>query len=345
MKKPFFSIVIPTYNRPLDLKMAISSVLRQDFRDSEIVVSDNSQNTKSEKICQKLQDKRIKYFRNKTNIGFYKNLYVAIKRASGNYIFILGDDDLILKVQTLSNVYKLISKYHYGYIRLKYVYYKNFNYIFSHFNTNRTERDEIKKNQPNADVYQFIYDAVFQFISGNIFKNMGVIIPELASGEKKPLIEESQINFLYAACKNYGGYVDKNNVILAKWSTVIGGTYFFDVIDNRIFLEKSWDLIFPNLTKSEQQRLIIKQTNDMVWFLPSLKYYTNNTNVIRHIKRTFELNRNLIYNPKYYISAFVALTMPRFVWDILRKVFQSKKRIPTFEFQKELNDLEKYINQ
>ena len=50
MKKPFFSITIPTFNKPDYLQSAIGSVLLQDFNDFEIVVSDNSSDNKSEKI-------------------------------------------------------------------------------------------------------------------------------------------------------------------------------------------------------------------------------------------------------------------------------------------------------
>lgn len=344
MKKPFFSIVIPTYNRPGYLKMAIKSVLRQNFNDFEIVVNDNSQNLLSRQVSNSFKDKRICYFKNKANLGYFRNLYQVIKKASGKYVFILGDDDLILKKKTLFNIHKLIEKYNYGYIRLKYVYYKNFNYLFSHFNADNKKNRTIEKDQSNVDVYQFIYDAVFQFISGNVFKNVDISIPELATGYKKVSMEDFYIKFLFEACKSDGGCIDDEDIILAKWSTTIGGTYAFDVIDNRIFLEKSWDLFFPNLSEKEKQRWIIKQTNDLVFFLPSLKYYTSSINVIRHMKRTFELNKNLIYNPKYYFSAFMALIIPRFMWDILRNMFQSKKRISIARWKDELDDLKKFVN-
>lgn len=341
MKIPFFSIVIPTYNRPNDLKMAINSVLRQDFKDYEIIINDNSENLQSKKVYLNFKDKRIIYFKNKTNIGYARNLYQAIKKASGKYIFILGDDDLILKVNSLNNIHQLITKYHYGYIRLKYVYYKNFDFLFSHFNAEGEKRQIIKKNQPNIDVYQFIYDAVFQFISGNVFRNVDISIPELAAGNKKISMEEFYIKFLFIACRNDGGYIDNVDIILAKWSTFIDGTHFFYVAGNRMFLEKSWDLIFPDLTEKEKQKWIINQTNNLVLFLPSLKYYTSSDNVIKHIKRTFELNKSLIYNPKYYFSAFIALIMPRFIWKILRTMFQNKKRVLITDWKNELGDLKK----
>ena len=44
---PFFSIVIPTKNRPVFLRESIQSILYQDFDDYEIIVSDNFNETET----------------------------------------------------------------------------------------------------------------------------------------------------------------------------------------------------------------------------------------------------------------------------------------------------------
>ncbi|MCK5288664.1 MAG: glycosyltransferase family 2 protein, partial [Candidatus Omnitrophica bacterium] len=41
MKKPFFSIIIPTYNRAKFLKIAINSILNQTFHNYEIIIIDD----------------------------------------------------------------------------------------------------------------------------------------------------------------------------------------------------------------------------------------------------------------------------------------------------------------
>ena len=40
--KPFFSILVPSYNRPFELKRCVDSVLRSSFNNFEIIVSDDN---------------------------------------------------------------------------------------------------------------------------------------------------------------------------------------------------------------------------------------------------------------------------------------------------------------
>ena len=55
MAKPFFSIVIPTKNRPELLRDAIRSVLLQNFDDYELIVSDNFNDERTKKLLMNLR--------------------------------------------------------------------------------------------------------------------------------------------------------------------------------------------------------------------------------------------------------------------------------------------------
>jgi glycosyltransferase involved in cell wall biosynthesis len=70
---PFFSVVIPTYNRANLLKYGIQTVLEQKFGDFEIVVSDNCSSDNTEEIVKNLNDPRIKYFKTEKNIPMLEN--------------------------------------------------------------------------------------------------------------------------------------------------------------------------------------------------------------------------------------------------------------------------------
>ncbi len=56
--RPLFSIVIPTRDRPNLLKDAIQSALEQEFDDYEIIVSDNSTNSETQKLVSEFESKK-----------------------------------------------------------------------------------------------------------------------------------------------------------------------------------------------------------------------------------------------------------------------------------------------
>lgn len=71
---PKISVTIPTYNRKKMLKRAIDSVLAQDYKNIEVIVSDNASTDGTDTLMQEYaNDSRIIYIRNSENIGPVKN--------------------------------------------------------------------------------------------------------------------------------------------------------------------------------------------------------------------------------------------------------------------------------
>lgn len=98
--KPIVSILITTFNRKKLLKRSLNSVLKQTFKNFEVIVIDDhsSDGTKSfmEEFLKK--DKRIKYIYNKTNMASKKGdrsiFQKFVKKLSqGTYFVWLCDDD------------------------------------------------------------------------------------------------------------------------------------------------------------------------------------------------------------------------------------------------------------
>jgi len=58
---PFFSIIIPTYNRSEKLKNTITSVLNQTFEDFELLIMDDGSTDDTEDIVNSFNDSRIIY--------------------------------------------------------------------------------------------------------------------------------------------------------------------------------------------------------------------------------------------------------------------------------------------
>lgn len=59
--KPFFSIIIPTYNRADLIGKTLASVLNQTFTDFEIIVVDDGSTDTTKLVVDSFKDKRLKY--------------------------------------------------------------------------------------------------------------------------------------------------------------------------------------------------------------------------------------------------------------------------------------------
>jgi len=88
------SVIIPTYNRPEYLKLAIASAVKQTYRNIEIIVSDNCSTENTQAIVESFQDSRIRFWRQPTNVGMFANQIHAFKMAHGKYVASLHDDDM-----------------------------------------------------------------------------------------------------------------------------------------------------------------------------------------------------------------------------------------------------------
>lgn len=108
-----FSICIPTFNREDHLNNCLNSILVSSKNvknfNFEVCVSDNNSNYDVEKIINKYKvSLDIKLNKNKKNLGFSLNAIQSVKMASGKYVWMIGNDDLLLP-ETLACIKKLIE--------------------------------------------------------------------------------------------------------------------------------------------------------------------------------------------------------------------------------------------
>jgi glycosyltransferase involved in cell wall biosynthesis len=92
---PFFSVVIPVYNRAHLIKETLQSVLAQSEQDFEIVVVDDGSQDDPETAVKELNDPRIVFLRQE-NRGGGAARNTGIDRAKGRYIAFLDSDDRFL---------------------------------------------------------------------------------------------------------------------------------------------------------------------------------------------------------------------------------------------------------
>lgn len=107
---PFFSIVIPLYNKQNFIANTVQSVLNQDFSDFELLIIDDCSTDKSKYIATQFNDSRIKIISHQINKGLSATRNTGIKIAASKFIAFLDADDL-WKPSFLSEISHLITKF------------------------------------------------------------------------------------------------------------------------------------------------------------------------------------------------------------------------------------------
>jgi len=95
--KPLVSVGIPVYNAQKYLEGCIACYLGQEYRDLEILISDNGSTDGTRALCERLAatDPRIRYHRHEKNMGASWNYNFALEAASGPYFKWAAYDDLV----------------------------------------------------------------------------------------------------------------------------------------------------------------------------------------------------------------------------------------------------------
>lgn len=96
--RPFWSVMIPTYNRTKYLGRAIESVLQQAPGEDEMqieVIDNASPDCDVESFVREIGGDRVRFHRHDSNIGLVENWNACVRRARGHWVHILHDDDMV----------------------------------------------------------------------------------------------------------------------------------------------------------------------------------------------------------------------------------------------------------
>lgn len=172
------SICIPTYNRAKHLLNCLNSIYlakKNSNINFEVCVSDNGSDYDVEKITEKYKEKiKLKLNKNKENLGYHPNLLESINLASGEFVWAIGDDDLLMP-NSLKKINILFKKYHYvdffcnNSYNLNYKFLDSFDKPFDTKNLPKTmEKFSKKKESFDCSFWELIdYNIAFDFLNLN----------------------------------------------------------------------------------------------------------------------------------------------------------------------------------
>lgn len=94
--KPLFSLVIPVYNAEKYFGRLVQSIIRQSYRNYEVLIIDDGSTDNTKEICLKIsnEDSRFNYVR-QINSGVSVARNRGLEEAKGDYIFFIDADDVL----------------------------------------------------------------------------------------------------------------------------------------------------------------------------------------------------------------------------------------------------------
>lgn len=322
-KKPFFSIVIPTYNRASDLQFALYCIFRQTFSNYEIVISDNCSTDDTRSLIDKLGSKKIKYSRTKKTLGNALNIKRAIKKAKGKYVFLHSDDDFLPYKNSLEEIHKGIITHNPGYVRVNYMSLSlDRKRIFSYKVNKPFIRNEyVPPFLKNKKVLEFIVDSDPFFITGIIFKNILPSNIKIVDSDPAPWIE-----ILFYMVKNFGACFITQQHIVAFWSRrkikKNAKHHIFVLINGKLRAENYFNVVKEKLNKEEYSTFLHNELMHLyVRLFPVIKVNVGNKIMLQMSVRIRLLDPTMKKSFIYWIYLVGPLLVPRKFLEIVRNIY------------------------
>lgn len=197
--QPFFSIIIPLYNKEEFIHETISSVLNQTYKNFEIIVVNDGSTDNSLSIARGFTDPRINILEQE-NLGLSQARNNGIKISRYNFIAFLDADDL-WRTNYLECIVNLISKYNNSFVFAT----KSKPWYKKHLPPLTHSESEEKPLRHISDYFK-IKENIFSYSSivfnKSVFEDIGNFNEEVTFGEEEDLTIRLFLNYYLAYC-NY----------------------------------------------------------------------------------------------------------------------------------------------
>ena len=111
LNKPRFTVIICAYNVENYIERAINSVLSQNYKNYELIISDDCSTDNTMVIIKKYITENVKLVKTPSNTGTAGGTRNAgLEKANGEYILFLDGDDTLYDENVLENIDKVIGQ-------------------------------------------------------------------------------------------------------------------------------------------------------------------------------------------------------------------------------------------
>jgi abequosyltransferase len=309
-QQPVLSICIPTYNRAGYLSKCLNSICQQlegISSDIELVISDNASVDETGQVVERFiaDGFDIRYFRNQSNMGFDFNFRNCVRNANGKYVWLFGDDDIMLP-QSLNKLIGLLKSDDYG------VLYLNALSFDSEENLKFDTVNELEyTTYNNAIDYYSKVNYLTTFITGNIFNKSCLKDTELTNIQNSNLI---QVAWIVPAIFSGKPNIYISTPVVAAKSGNTGGYKLITTF------AKNYNLILHELVRRGVDKRVIEITNNALLsgFFPQF------LGTVLYDKHSFENENgfNIMFSHYWSYYKFWRNIAPRYAKFFLKRALK-----------------------
>ncbi|HBO97409.1 MAG TPA: hypothetical protein DD648_05195 [Candidatus Omnitrophica bacterium] len=301
-----FSILIPTYNRAELLIQTVNNLRRQSFQNFEILVWDNCSSDDTEEKVRGIGDPRIIYNKNGSNLGYGRNLRACSEKATGDIVFLMGDDDILLEGALQRTHDAFMRGDHIGVVTRPY---------YTYWDDPKIPARTTFPYDPNEDAEISIFDGRKQLeelfrsswqLSGLAFRRKYMDVPF-----HEDIFPAHVYPFASILKKYKAVYLkDFSVAVLTRFSMSTNRSDTFDVSPIASWI-KMFETIYsgPEFSRIKNEGIDFTIRSTLPGFF-QIKTATSNSMVLREIGIILRRVPGLAVNPSFLLCGAVALLTP-----------------------------------
>lgn len=171
------SICVPVYNGAKVVIPTLGSILSQSYKNFEIIVVNDKSKDNTGEVIKTLKDPRIKYFENRKNLGYSKNLENCRRKARGDILYLMGQDDIMAEDALLNTIKAFEVSENIGAVTRPYFWFdKDIEVPVRAKSQMNLKRDEIISVNDNPDKIVLMLQTLDQ-LSGLAYRRKYMDIP------------------------------------------------------------------------------------------------------------------------------------------------------------------------
>jgi len=303
-----FSICLTTYNAGFLIDRALKDILRQTFKNYEVIISDNASTDNTREIVESFGDARFKYFRNATNLYYPANLNLCLQRAQGDIIFLMSPKSRI-SPNALEQTYKafLLSEDVGAVTRPYYWFGDNLSHVVRAKNRFAKKGDLLVSVHDDPQVIIEVFKTVDN-PAGLAFRKKYLDIP---------FHQDSFVEFIYP----FASILKKHKVVLLKKYTMACPAWVYSGSHDPIVYKKSpmqsWVDMFNMVFREPEFRVLRERCiRDFVAVnyvgLAQVRNYGGFKTLVREIFQLIRYRKANLFNFKFWIFSIGSLLIPAF---------------------------------